>query len=779
MRRLPIFITAFALFYGAATAEELKLREDNIDQIVKAMTLEEKAHLVVGADIKEISGTGEVGDTEQIVPGAAGITYPIPRLGIPSIVMADGPAGLRIKPIREGDPNTYYCTGFPVGTHLAATWNDEIIYRVGKAMGEEVKEYGVDILLAPGVNIMRNPLCGRNFEYYSEDPLLAGKTAAAIINGVESNDVGTSLKHFCANNQEINRLANDSRISQRALREIYLRNFEIAVREAQPWTIMTSYNYLNGRYTSEDKGLLEDVLRGEFGFEGAIVTDWGGGLDAAAQVAAGNDMIQPGEPHHIDTIVNAVKNGTLKEEDLDKCITRILKLIVKTPRFKGYKFSNKPDLKAHATITREVASEGFVLLKNDNKALPMVGGETVALFGVGSYDFIAGGRGSGDVNKAYVVDMHEGMTSNGIALDKELDDYYMNYMERERKRIAPLDEHRRWTHYTLRPNEIRDPRQLVEDSADRADIAVITFSRNSAEGFERHVNRDFNLRIDETALLNEVSREFRAAGKKVVVVLNVCGPVEVASWRDKVDAILVCWMPGQEGGNSVADVLLGKVSPSGHLPMSFPVRYADVPSQNFPVDVPETGLNQSFENYSTKHKYYDQPNVDYTNYTEDIFIGYRHFATRDVEVAYPFGHGLTYTDFELSDMKLKRNKENITVSCKVTNTGSRAAKQVVQLYSSALFPDHERPLVELRGYSKTPTLAAGESCTVEIAITTDDLAIFVGDESAWKVAAGDYRLWLGFSSADLKEYKEFFVPQTTVRKVTDILKPTDGKLFIE
>ena len=779
MRRLPIFITAFALFYGAATAEELKLREDNIDQIVKAMTLEEKAHLVVGADIKEISGTGEVGDTEQIVPGAAGITYPIPRLGIPSIVMADGPAGLRIKPIREGDPNTYYCTGFPVGTHLAATWNDEIIYRVGKAMGEEVKEYGVDILLAPGVNIMRNPLCGRNFEYYSEDPLLAGKTAAAIINGVESNDVGTSLKHFCANNQEINRLANDSRISQRALREIYLRNFEIAVREAQPWTIMTSYNYLNGRYTSEDKGLLEDVLRGEFGFEGAIVTDWGGGLDAAAQVAAGNDMIQPGEPHHFETIVNAVKNGTLKEEDLDKCITRILKLIVKTPRFKGYKFSNKPDLKAHATITREVASEGCVLLKKDNKALPMVGGETVALFGVGSYDFIAGGRGSGDVNKAYVVDMHEGMTSNGIALDKELDDYYMNYMERERKRIAPLDEHRRWTHYTLRPNEIRDPRQLVEDSADRADIAVITFSRNSAEGFERHVNRDFNLRIDETALLNEVSREFRAAGKKVVVVLNVCGPVEVASWRDKVDAILVCWMPGQEGGNSVADVLLGKVSPSGHLPMSFPVRYADVPSQNFPVDVPETGLNQSFENYSTKHKYYDQPNVDYTNYTEDIFIGYRHFATRDVEVAYPFGHGLTYTDFELSDMKLKRNKENITVSCKVTNTGSRAAKQVVQLYSSALFPDHERPLVELRGYSKTSTLAAGESCTVEIAITTDDLAIFVEDESAWKVAAGDYRLWLGFSSADLKEYKEFFVPQTTVRKVTDILKPTDGKLFIE
>ena len=779
MKRLPIFITAVALACGVAGAEELKLREDNIDKIVAAMTLEEKAHLVVGADMKSVSVGGEVGDTEKIVPGAAGITYAIPRLGIPSIVLADGPAGLRISPTRKDDPNTYYCTGFPVGTHLAATWNDDIIYQVGKAMGEEVKEYGVDILLAPGVNIMRNPLCGRNFEYYSEDPLLAGRTAAAIINGVESNDVGTSLKHFCANNQEINRLANDARISQRALREIYLRNFEIAVKESQPWTIMTSYNYLNGRYTSEDKGLLDDVLRGEFGFEGMIVTDWDGGLDAAAQMAAGNDMIQPGAQRHYDRIVSAVKDGSLSQADLDKCVTRILKLIVKTPKFKGYKFSNKPDLKAHAAVTREVASEGFVLLKSDGVALPMAEGAKVSLFGVGSYDFIAGGRGSGDVNKAYVVDMREGMLSNGIALNGALDDIYMAHMEKERKRIAPLDAHRRWTHYTLRPNEIKDPRHLVQGTAEGSDIAVVTFSRHSAEGFDRHVERDFNLRIDETALLNEVSRQFRAAGKKVVVVLNVSGPVEVASWRDKVDAILVCWMPGQEGGNSVADVLLGKVSPSGHLPMSFPISYADVPSQNFPVNVPETGLNQSFENYSTRYKYYDQPNIDYTNYTEDIFVGYRHYATRDVEVAYPFGHGLTYSDFDLSDMKVKQTKEGIAVTCKVTNTGSRAAKQVVQLYSTDLIPNHERPLVELRGYSKTPTLKAGESCTVEIAITNEDLAIFVEEESAWKVAAGDYRLSLGFSSEDLRLREEIFIPKTSVRKVTDILKPTDGKLFIE
>ena len=383
------------------------------------------------------------------------------------------------------------------------------------------------------------------------------------------------------------------------------------------------------------------------------------------------------------------------------------------------------------------------------------------------------------MNKAYVVDMHEGMTSNGIVLDKKLDDYYMQHMERERKRIAPLDEHRRWTHYTLRPNEIKDPRQLVAGSAERADVAVITYSRNSAEGFERHVNRDFKLRIDETALLNEVSRQFRAAGKKVVVVLNVCGPVEVASWRDKVDAILVCWMPGQEGGNSVADVLLGKVSPSGHLPMSFPMSYADVPSQNFPVDVPETGLNQSFENFSYVNKYYDQPNIDYTNYTEDIFIGYRHYATENIKVAYPFGHGLTYSNFELSDMKVKQGKESITVSCKVTNVGNRTAKQVVQLYSTSQFPDHKRPLIELRGYSKTKNLKAGESTIVSITITPEDLAIFDEEQSAWKIVAGDYRLSLGFSSEDLRANKEIFIPTTTIRKVTDCLKPADGKLFIE
>lgn len=779
MKKTIIFGMALLLSITAQAQKSLRLTPDNIDKVVAAMTLEEKAHMIVGADMSDRKAAGEVGYTESIIPGAAGITYPIERLGIPSIVMADGPAGLRILPTREGDTATYYCTGFPVGTHMAATWNDSIIYRVGEAMGNEVREYGVDVILAPGVNIMRNPLCGRNFEYYSEDPLLAGKTAAAIINGIESQGVGTSMKHFAANNQEINRLGNDSRVSLRALREIYLKNFEIAVRESQPWTIMTSYNYVNGRYTSEDKGLLTDVLRGEFGFQGAIVTDWGGGLDAAAQVEAGNDMIQPGEKRQYEDIVRAVKEGRLSMESLDACVKRILQLIVKTPRYAGYKPSNNPDLKAHATVTRDVASEGFVLLKNDGVTLPIDKSSTVALFGVGSYDFIAGGRGSGDVNKAYVVDLREGLQGVGIKLDDKLDKQYVEHMKNEKKRIAPMDAHRDWTHYTLRPNEIRDPRSLVCGAALRADVAIITYSRHSAEGFERHVERDYKLRIDETALLNEVSREFRAAGKKVVVVLNVSGPVEIASWRDKVDAVLVVWMPGQEGGNSVADVLTGRVSPSGHLPMTFPIRYEDVPSQNFPINVPENGLNQSFENYSTVHKYYDIPNIDYTNYTEDIYVGYRHYATRGVEVAYPFGYGLTYSTFQMSDMKVKQNDKTITVSCRVKNTGSRPAKQVVQLYSTQLNPTTDRPAVELRGYKKTHTLQCGEECEVEITIPTFALAVYSEKDTAWVLERGDYSLRLGFDSMELPLEEQITIKKEVKQPVTGVLAPAEGELFIK
>lgn len=399
-------------------AETVKLSAENIDEIVAAMTPEEKANLIrrdvaklfgVRTRRRRLHGTDRRRSRRHDVP--------IERLGITPIVFADGPAGVRIDPRREGDEKTYFCTGVPIGTLLAASWNDELVADVGAVIGNEAKEYGVDVLLAPGLNIMRNPLCGRNFEYYSEDPLLAGKIAAAYVRGVQREGVGTSVKHYAVNNQEINRLGNDARLSERALREIYLRNFEIAVRESDPWTVMTSYNYVNGEYTSESRKLVTDILRGEWGYRGAVVTDWGGGLDAVKQVKVGNDMIQPGMNIQYETLLAALKDGSLRESEIDRCVRRILELIVRTPRFNGYRYSDAPDLEAHAAVARDVAAEGMVLLKNDG-TLPLDNSARIALYGVGSYAFTAGGRGSGDVNKPYVVDLRDGLLRNGFTLHR-------------------------------------------------------------------------------------------------------------------------------------------------------------------------------------------------------------------------------------------------------------------------------------------------------------------------------------------------------------------------
>lgn len=361
MMKCLLLTALFAVSALSASADvPPQLREDNIPEVVAAMTPEEKCTLIVGGRAASFNG---IGFTNTGVPGAAGVINGIPRLGIPTVVLADGPAGLRIAPKRKGDARTFYCTGYPIATMLSSTWNPELVEEAGRNMGNEVLEYGVDILLAPGANIHRNPLCGRNFEYYSEDPLLSGKMAAAMINGIESNGVGTSLKHFAVNNQELNRLANNAIVSERALREIYLKNFEIAVRESQPWTIMTSYNFINGEHAAESKRLLTDILRGEWGFEGAVMTDWNGGYDDAAIVRAGNEMIQPGRDSRYINLLNAIKDGSLSMEDVDRTVTRILKLVINTPKFKGYEPSEAPDLKAHAKVCKKVADEGVVLLK--------------------------------------------------------------------------------------------------------------------------------------------------------------------------------------------------------------------------------------------------------------------------------------------------------------------------------------------------------------------------------------------------------------------------------
>ena len=735
-----------------------KVTKSTIDQqeVMSKLSLEDKAHFVIGVGMEGFSGDNAViGATKNLVPGAAGTTYPLDSLGIPAIVLADGPAGLRIDAKREGDSATYYCTHFPIGTLLASTWNTNLVEQVGQAIGEEVKEYGADVLLAPALNIMRNPLCGRNFEYYSEDPVVAGKTAGAYITGVQKNDVGTSIKHFAANNQETNRMNTDARISQRALREIYLKGFEIAIKESKPWTVMTSYNYINGTYSSESKDLVETILRDEWGYEGTVMTDWFGGKDGAKQMWAGNDMLQPGKNEQFDSIVAGVKSGKLAEADLDRNVARILNLVEKCPRFQGYQYSNKPDLKAHAAVTRQSAAEGMVLMKNE-KALPFAANvKNVALYGITSYDFIAGGTGSGNVNHAYVVSLLDGMKNGGYTVSEELKKAYETYIaDAKKKAEAALEEQAKkdpknamlvkFLPQPLPAEKLFSADELAKQ-AEASDIAVITLGRLSGEFLDRKV-ADFNLSDSERQLITQVCDVYHKAGKQVVVLLNIGGVIETASWKDLPDAILCAWQAGQEGGNSVVDVLSGKQSPSGKFTMTWPVKFTDAySSKNFPIDEdPRIDMFNQGKKGNVR-------NVDYTEYEEDIYVGYRYFDSFDVPVSYPFGYGLSYTTFAYSDARIAHKDDGYDISVTVKNTGDREGKEVVELYAAA--PDSKaanKPAKELKAFAKTKSLKPGESEKLTFKINAADLASYDEAASAWVVAEGDYQFLVAASATDIK-----------------------------
>lgn len=679
------------------------------------------------------------------------------------MVLADGPAGLRINPTREGDTATYYCTHFPIGTLLASTWNQELVKSVGKAIGNEVLEYGADVLLAPALNIHRNPLCGRNFEYYSEDPLVSGKIAAAYVRGVQSNGVGTSIKHFAVNNQETNRMSNDAQVSPRALREIYLKGFEIAVKEAEPWTVMSSYNYVNGTYTSESKDLQTTLLRDEWGFKGMVMTDWFGGSDVVAQMNAGNDMLQPGLQKQYDSLIVAAKSGVLDDAVLSRNVKRILEMIMKPPRFKGYKYSNKPDLKAHAAVTRQSATEGMVLLKNDNNALPPASTvKNIALFGCTSYDFVADGTGSGNVNRAYTVSLLEGLSNAGYTVDDNLKSVYEKYLVAEKERLAK--EKKGPFMPDKRPDEMSLTPAMVNEQVGKSDMALITIGRTSGEFLDRNV-ADFNLSQAETQMVQTVIRAFHAAGKKVIVVLNIGGVIETASWKNLSDAILCAWQAGQEGGNSVADVLKGNASPSGKLTMTFPLSFADAASsKNFPVD-----MNASIDLVNKGERKHDVKNVDYTNYEEDIYVGYRYFDSFGKNVSYPFGYGLSYTAFEYTNPAIMSENGTYTVTVNVKNIGKCAGKEVVQLYVSA--PNNKemnKPVKELKAFAKTKELKPGESELVTMTVAAADLASFDIATSSWVVDAGKYEFLIGASSRDIRAKLEAEAASSSV-KVNNVL----------
>ena len=777
MKKSSLFIVAAAaVMVGCTSADKVAQKTIDQQEVISKLSLEDKAHFVIGSGMEGFSGDNAViGATKNLVPGAAGTTYPLDSLGIPAVVLADGPAGLRIDATREGDSATYYCTHFPIGTLLASTWNTKLVEEVGQAIGEEVKEYGADVLLAPALNIMRNPLCGRNFEYYSEDPVVAGKTAGAYIKGVQKNDVGTSIKHFAANNQETNRMNTDARISQRALREIYLKGFEIAIKESKPWTVMTSYNYINGTYASESKDLVETILRDEWGYEGTVMTDWFGGKDGAKQMWAGNDMLQPGKAEQFDSIVAGVKSGKLAEADLDRNVARILNLVEKSPRFQGYKYSNKPDLKAHAAVTRQSAAEGMVLMRNE-KALPFAENvKNVALYGNTSYDFIAGGTGSGNVNHAYVVSLLDGLKNGGYSVSEELKTAYESYLaDAKKKAEAALEEQAKkdpknamlvkFLPQPLPAEKLFTPDELAKQ-AEASDIAVITLGRLSGEFLDRKV-ADFNLSDSERQLLQQVCDVYHKAGKQVVVLLNIGGVIETASWKDLPDAILCAWQAGQEGGNSVVDVLSGKQSPSGKFTMTWPIKFTDAySSKNFPIDEdPRIDmLNQG--------KKGNVRNVDYTEYEEDVYVGYRYFDSFDVPVSYPFGYGLSYTTFEYSDAKIEQKNDIYDVTVTIKNTGDREGKEVVELYVAA--PDSKaanKPAKELKAFAKTKSLKPGENETLTLSITADQLASFDETASAWVVAEGEYQFLVAASAADVKATLTAPVKNQQV-KAHDVLKP--------
>ena len=762
MKRFLITLAALGMAFTAVAQPQL--REDNIDEVLKAMTLQEKATLLVGG-ARAAMVNGVTSGVAANVPGAAGNTRPIERLGIPSTVLADGPAGLRIQPTRPGDSHTYYCTGFPVGTLLASSWDLSLVEDVTKAMGNEVLEYGVDVLLAPGMNIHRNPLCGRNFEYFSEDPLLSGKMAAAYVKGIQSNGVGTSIKHYAANNQETNRNEDDAIISQRALREIYLKNFEIAVKEAQPWTVMSSYNKLNGDYTQQSEGLLTTVLRDEWGFKGIVMTDWGNKAGTVKSAKAGNDLMEPGNQNEIDRIIAGVQDGTISQEELDRNVRNMLTYIVRTPRFKGYEYTNKPDLKAHAEVARKAAGESIVLLRNEN-ALPLSGSEKVALYGISAIDFVAGGTGSGDVNKAYVVNMEEAMAKAGFTLDKNLSDYYKAYVAYDKAQNALSGTTFSW--FSRRKlAEIAIPAAAIANEAKANDVAVVVLGRNAGEGADRKQIDDFELTTVERELLRDVSTAYHAAGKKVVVVLNVGGVIETTSWKNMVDAIVLPWSPGQEGANAVADVLTGKVNPSGKLPMTFPVNFMDHPSSaNFPYN-----YQQSASRGFSWGPRQPQKDVDYTNYEEGIWVGYRHFVTRDVEVSYPFGFGLSYTSFAYSKPVVKAGKDGFTATVTVKNNGKVAGKEVVELYVSAPAGGLDKPARELKAFGKTKELQPGESQTLTLQVTAYELASFNEASSAWEAAAGKYNVQFGASVDDIRCAAPFTLKKAQSWPVHNVLAP--------
>ncbi len=651
-----------------------------INDLIKKMSLEEKAALCTGA--------------------GPWTTTPVEHLGIPELTVADGPHGVRRSTdVNDLIANSLPATCFPTASCTASTWDVDLIHAMGQALAEECIALKIDVVLGPGTNMKRIPLGGRNFEYFSEDPYLAGQMAASFISGVQSKGVGTSLKHFAANNQETRRLNISAEIDERTLREIYLPAFETAVKKAQPWTVMCAYNKLNGTFCSENHKLLVDILKDEWGFEGFVVSDWGAVHDRVASLKGGLDLEMPGpREQRVKAVVEAVRSGELKESVLDESVRRILEIVYKaaeTP--KGGKF----DVAAHHALARRIAAEGMVLLKNDG-ILPLKAQQHISVIGHAAKEAHFQGGGSSHINPTQVdnpldeLKKYAGDTdlifAEGYAADGSFDQ-------------------------TLIDEAIK-----IARSTDVALIYIALPESKESEGYDR---ADLDLTTQQIALIKSVT----TVQPKTVVILNNGSPVVMSEWINNTAAVLEAWMMGQAGGGAIADILYGKVNPSGRLSETYPLKLIDVPPYiNFPGGNGEV------------------------RYGEGIFIGYRYYDAKQVPVQFPFGGGLSYTTFKFTNPKVSAQNFNdvdgLTISVDVANTGKMAGMEVVQVYVHDLKSGLVRPPKELKGFAKVE-FQPGETKTVSVALDFRAFAYYHPSYKQWITEDGEFDILIGSSSADI------------------------------
>ena len=651
-------------------------------ELVNRMTLEEKAVLLTG--------------------NGWWATHPIDRLGVPSISLTDGPHGVR-KGQGAGLSTSVPATCFPTASALSCSWDADLSREVGVALGEESQAIDVQILLGPGINMKRSPLGGRNFEYFSEDPVLAGRLAAAYIEGVQSQGVGTSLKHYAVNNQEFERMATSSNVDERTLHEIYLPAFEIAVREGKPWTVMSSYNLVNGVYASEHEELLRDILRKKWGFAGFVVSDWGGINDRVAGLKAGTNLEMPGSGrYNANKIVQAVQSGAVSADQLDESVREVLAVILKA--HDGHKSGVSLDVDGHHELARKAAGESIVLLKNVDRLLPLNVNELKRIAIIGEFAKLPRyqGSGSSQVNPTQVSNAYDELVK--IAGDDQKVVYAVGYNSEGEVTERLLDDARK--------------------AAVRAEVAIVFAGlpdSYESEGFDR---ASLDIPLGHQQLIEAV-----ASVQPNVAVVLMNGSAVTMPWADKVKAIVEAWLGGQAGGGALADVLTGAVNPSGKLAETFPNSIYDTPT---------------FPHFPARNRH--------ANYGEGIFIGYRYYDTKNLRPLFPFGFGLSYTTFSYTGIKAAatsiKDTDDLTVEVSVKNTGAVAGKEVVQLYLREQHPLVLRPEKELRAFQKI-TLSPGEEKTVTFRLSKRDFAYYDSALRAWSVHSGKFDILAGGSSRDL------------------------------